>query len=276
MDGLLPWVIATTTIAMKTVESGRLRLDYPVQAYIPQFIGDGKETVTVRDLLLHVSGLPAYVRFFLDYDPEQLGPSTRIDIMQRIQDTALESVAGERYSYSDLGIILLGEILDRALGESYQSYAMREIFGPLGMTQTRWNPPEEWLGKVPPTEQDPWRGRMVHGEVHDENAAAMGGVSSHAGLFSTASDLAVFSQMLLNGGTYDHVRVLRRSTIDRWTRRLNRTEVVAQSVGIQPIPARVGRCFPRRPLGTLDSRAHRFGSTQTLSLIHICRCRRAI
>jgi CubicO group peptidase (beta-lactamase class C family) len=108
---------------------------------------------------------------------------------------------------------------------------MREIFGPLGMTQTRWNPPEEWLGKIPPTEQDPWRGRMVHGEVHDENAAAMGGVSSHAGLFSTASDLAVFSQMLLNGGTYDHVRVLRRSTIDRWTRRQNRPEGSSRAIG---------------------------------------------
>ena len=224
-------VIATTTIAMKAVESGRLRLDYPVQAYIPGFIGGGKEAVTVRDLLLHVSGLPAYIRFFLDYDPEQLGPSTRVDILRRIENTALESVAGERYAYSDLGIILLGEILDRALGESYQAHAMREIFGPLGMPQTRWNPPEEWLGKIPPTEQDPWRGRMVHGEVHDENAAAMGGVSSHAGLFSTASDLAVFSQMLLNGGTYDHVRVLRRSTIDRWTRRQNRPEGSSRAVG---------------------------------------------
>ena len=224
-------VIATTTVAMKAVEEGRLRLDYQVQAYVPEFIGGDKEAVTVRDLLLHVSGLPAYIRFFLDYNPEQLGPETRVDILRRIEGTDLESATGERYAYSDLGIILLGEILDRVLAESYQSYATREIFAPLGMTQTRWNPPDEWLKRIPPTEQDPWRGRMVHGEVHDENAAAMGGVSSHAGLFSTASDLAIFSQMLLNGGTYGHVRVLRRSTIDRWTRRQNKPEGSSRAVG---------------------------------------------
>ncbi len=224
-------VIATTTVAMKAVEAGRVRLDYPVQAYVPEFSGAGKEAVTVRDLLLHVSGLPAYIRFFLDYDPGESGPQTRADILRRIEATDLEAALGERYAYSDLGIILLGEILDRALGESYESYAMREIFAPLGMTQTLWNPPGEWLGRIPPTEQDPWRGRMVHGEVHDENAAAMGGVSSHAGLFSTAGDLAVFAQMMLNGGTYDHVRVLQRATIRRWTRRQNEPEGSSRAIG---------------------------------------------
>ena len=224
-------VIATTTVAMKAVEAGRVRLDHPVQAYVPEFTGPGKEAVTVRDLLLHVSGLPAYVRFFLDYDAEKLGPEARADILRRIEATDLESALGERYAYSDLGIILLGEILDRALSESYQSYAMREIFAPLGMTQTLWNPPDEWLGRIPPTEQDSWRGRLVHGEVHDENAAAMGGVSSHAGLFSTAGDLAIFAQMLLNGGTYDHVRMLQRSTIRRWTRRQNEPEGSSRAVG---------------------------------------------
>ena len=109
---------------MKAVETGRVRLDYPVRAYVPEFSGAGKEAVTVRDLLLHVSGLPAYIRFFLDYDPEQLGPQTRADILRRIEATDLEAALGERYAYSDLGIILLGEILDRALGETYQSYAM--------------------------------------------------------------------------------------------------------------------------------------------------------
>ena len=224
-------VIATTTVAMRAVESGRLRLDYPVQAYISEFVGAGKDAVTVRDLLLHTSGLPAYVRFFLEYEPADSGPVTRAAILEQIQTTRLEAAPGERYTYSDLGIILLGEILDRALGETYERYAIREIFAPLGMSHTRWNPPAEWRARIPPTEEDPWRGRLLRGEVHDENAAAMGGVSSHAGLFSTAGDLAIFAQMLLNGGTYDHQRILQRSTVSRWTRGQNEPEGSSRAVG---------------------------------------------
>ncbi len=224
-------VVATTTVAMKAVEAGRLRLDYPVQAYLPAFSGGGREAVTIRDLLLHTSGLPPFVTFYRDYDPAAVGPDTRADILRRILATDLESPAGERYSYSDLGIILLGEILDRALGESYESFAMREIFAPLGMSDTRWNPPDSWRDRIPPTELDPWRGRIVHGEVHDENAAAMGGVSSHAGLFSTAGDLASFAQMMLNLGTLDHRRVLSRATVARWTRRQNDPEGSSRAIG---------------------------------------------
>jgi len=224
-------VIATTTVAMKAVEAGRVRLDYPVRAYVPEFSGAGKDAVTVRDLLLHVAGLPAYVPFYQEYDPADLSAETRADILQRIYATDLETAVGERYTYSDLGIILLGEVLDRALGESYEAFAMREIFAPLGMTDTAWNPPAEWLPRIPPTELDPWRGRILHGEVHDENAAAMGGVSTHAGLFSSAADLAVFSQMMLNLGTYDHQRVLARATVDRWTRRQNEPEGSSRALG---------------------------------------------
>jgi len=224
-------VVATTTVAMKAVEAGRVRLDYPVRAYVPEFSGPGKDAVTVRDLLLHTSGLPAFEPFYQDFDPDQVGAESRAEILQRIYATALESTPGESYTYSDLGIILLGEVLDRALGESYEAYAVREIFAPLGMAHTRWNPPAEWLPLIPPTERDPWRGRVVHGEVHDENAAAMGGVSSHAGLFSTAGDLSIFSQMLLNLGSYDHKRILARSTVDSWTRRQNDPAGSSRAIG---------------------------------------------
>lgn len=224
-------VIATTTVAMKAAEAGRIRLDYPVQAYLPEFTGSGRDQVTVRDLLLHTSGLPAFVRFYLDYDAAAVGPQTREDIFRRILATELEGAVGENYVYSDLGIILLGEVLDRALGESYETFAMREIFTPLGMSRTRWNPPADWRDSIPPTELDPWRGRVVHGEVHDENAAAMGGVSTHAGLFSTAGDLAVFAQMMLNLGTIDHQRVLSRATVARWTRRQNDPEGSSRAIG---------------------------------------------
>ena len=224
-------VVATATVAMCAVESGRLRLEYPVRAYVPEFSGPGKEAVTVRHLLLHTSGLPAYVRFFLEFDAADSGPETRAAILGKILATELEASPGERYAYSDLGIILLGEVLDRALGESYEEYARREIFTPLGMNETRWNPPSEWRRRIPPTEQDPWRGRLAWGEVHDENAAAMGGVSTHAGLFSTASDLAKLAQMLLNGGTYAHRRIVARSIVDRWTRRQNDPEGSSRALG---------------------------------------------
>ena len=224
-------VIATTTVAMRAVEEGRLRLDLPVQAYIPEFTGPGKWEITVRQLLTHISGLPGYVQFFLDYEPADAGPETAAAIFSRIVATELSAPPGLRYEYSDLGILLLGEVLNRALGESYEDYAMREIFEPLGMEWTRWNPPPAWLDRIAPTEEDPWRGRLVHGEVHDENAAAMGGVASHAGLFSTAGDLSHFTQMMLNGGTYDHRRILRRSTVRGWTRRPNLVPESSRALG---------------------------------------------
>jgi beta-glucosidase-like glycosyl hydrolase/CubicO group peptidase (beta-lactamase class C family) len=224
-------VVATTTVAMRAVEEGRLRLDLPVQSYIPEFTGPGKWEITVRQLLTHTSGLPGYVQFFLDFDPADAGPETAAEIFSRVLETELTAPPGTRYEYSDLGILLLGEVLNRALGESYEDYAMREIFAPLGMESTRWNPPPEWLDRIPPTEEDPWRGRVVHGQVHDENAAAMGGVAPHAGLFSTAGDLAVFAQMLLNGGTYAHHRVLRSSTVSRWTRRQNAVPDSSRALG---------------------------------------------
>ena len=212
-------VIATTPVAMHAVERGYLRLDYLVSEIVPEFAGAGRDAVTIRHLLTHTSGLPAYVEFFREFDAQQITPAARERILKRIFSASLEAVPGQRYTYSDLGIILLGEVLTRALGEPYWEYAARQIFAPLGMTDTQWNPPRELLHRVPPTEVDPWRGRLVHGEVHDENAYAMGGFSSHAGLFSTARDLAVYAQTMLNLGTYGHRRILSRATISRWRTR---------------------------------------------------------
>jgi CubicO group peptidase (beta-lactamase class C family) len=114
---------------------------------------------------------------------------------------------------------LLGEVLERAAGRDLEELTRSEILEPLGMTETMFHPPASLLGRIAPTEKDPWRGRVVQGEVHDENAYAMGGVAPHAGLFSTGSDLAKFAQMMLNGGVYGSHRILRRSTIERFTRR---------------------------------------------------------
>lgn len=212
-------VVATTTVAMMAVERGYLRLDYAVESLVPEFAGPGKSDVTIAHLLTHTSGLPAYVEFFRDYVPEEAGEGPKREILERIYGTSLEAPPGSRYAYSDLGIILLGEVLDRALGEPYARFAEREVFRPLGMSDTGWNPPARERPRIPPTERDPWRARLVAGEVHDENAFVMGGVAPHAGLFSTATDLAIFAQTMLDLGTYDHRRILQRSTVVRWRRR---------------------------------------------------------
>lgn len=224
-------VVATTTVAMMAVERGDLRLDYPVRTLVPEFEGAGKERVTVRHLLTHTSGLPAYVQFFRDFEPGQAGSGPRGAVLERIYATDLEAPPGSRYSYSDLGIILFGELLDRALGEPYDRFAAREIFAPLGMVDTGWNPPADRLERIAPTEQDDWRGRLVRGRVHDRNAFVMGGVAPHAGLFSTAPDLAAFAQMLLNHGYYDGRRILQRLTVDRWRRRQEIVEGSSRALG---------------------------------------------
>jgi CubicO group peptidase (beta-lactamase class C family) len=131
--------------------------------------------------------------------------------------TAPDTVPGARMVYSDLGAILLGKVVERVTGEPLDVYLTRHVFGPLGMTSTMYRPDASLRARIAPTEFDPWRQRKIHGEVHDENAFMLGGVSGHAGLFSTAGDLARFARMMLSGGTLDGVRVLRGSTIAQFT-----------------------------------------------------------
>ncbi len=126
---------------------------------------------------------------------------------------------GTKSLYSDLGVILLGEVLERVAGEALESFALKRILEPLGMNDTRYHPAPSLLPRIAPTEQDVWRGRVVRGEVHDENAFALGGIAPHAGLFGTAPDLARFAQMILNGGVYDNRRIVSRATVERFTRR---------------------------------------------------------
>jgi CubicO group peptidase (beta-lactamase class C family) len=118
--------------------------------------------------------------------------------------------------YSDLGVILLGDILEKITAKPLDVLAHHRIFAPLSMDHTLFKPGERLKALIAPTENDPWRGRLVQAEVHDENAYAMGGVSAHAGLFSNSGDLAVFCQMLLNGGVYDHHRIVKRSTLEKF------------------------------------------------------------
>ncbi|MGA2260733.1 MAG: glycoside hydrolase family 3 N-terminal domain-containing protein, partial [Acidobacteriota bacterium] len=207
-------VIGTTSAAMMLVDSGRLLLDVPVQDYLPEFQGTDKEKVRVTHLLQHSAGLPAWLPIYKDVQGYQ-------EFLKRVYPVPLEYAPGSRTLYSDLGMILFGEIVSRACGHPLDQYLSEHLFGPLGMKSTLYRPPKELLERIAPTENDPWRQRIVRGEVHDENAYAMGGVAGHAGLFSTAHDLAVFAQMMLNRGIYDHRRYFRPETVDRFTTVLN-------------------------------------------------------
>jgi CubicO group peptidase (beta-lactamase class C family) len=132
-------------------------------------------------------------------------------------NTPLDTVPGVRMVYSDIGAILLGKIVERASGETLDRYLAEHVFRPLGMFDTQYRPDSSLLSRIAPTERDPWRGRLVHGEVHDENAYALGGVSGHAGLFSTAHDLSRLARAYLNGGELDGARLAKASTIRQFT-----------------------------------------------------------
>src|SRR6185437_9811530 len=167
--------------------------------------------VTVCMLLLHNSGLPAHRDFY----KEAKGHAA---VLARVLAEPLLRQPGTQIEYSDLGFILLGEIIERLTGESLSAFAMREIFKPLGVHRSMFNPPRRLRSEVAPTEMDAeYRKRLVWGEVHDENAWAMGGIAGHAGLFSTVGDVAIFAQMILNGGIYGHWRLLSRAIVDQFT-----------------------------------------------------------
>lgn len=239
-------VVATTTAAMLLVEEGKLDLDAPVSQYVPEWRGRGKDRVKIRNLLTHDSGLPAFGPLW----KEERGKDA---FLRRIVALDLEYAPGTKTVYSDYGMILLGLIIEKLAGQPLEILLHERVFEPLGMRETGFNPlswragptgelalktagPAETkagevvdaegdpaiLARIAPTEIDTiFRKTHLHGVVHDENAYAIGGVSGHAGLFSSARDLAVFAQMLLNGGHYDDVRLLRPETIRSFTARLS-------------------------------------------------------
>lgn len=205
-------VVVTTTMAMILVDEGKLDLQKPVSAFLPAFKGGGREKVTVWHLLTHSGGLDWTAPLYKELKGGEA-------YLRRIQAMDLVYEPGTKSVYSDLGTILLGEVLERAAGQGLDEFARRRIFEPLGMTDTLYRPGPDRLPRIAPTEEDPWRGRLLRGEVHDENAFALGGVAAHAGLFGTAPDLARFAQMMLNGGVYDHKRLVARETLEAFTRR---------------------------------------------------------
>jgi CubicO group peptidase (beta-lactamase class C family) len=211
-------VIVTTTLVEKLVEGdfkSPLLLDVPIERYLPEWASgpqpEWRHRVTVRHLMTHTSGLPP----FKEYWRTSKG---KADTLRMIFAEPLESEPGTKMVYSDLGIILMAEIISRLTGRTLDDLAKEYIFTPLAMNDSMYKPPKKLWPQIAPTEFDAiFRHRLIQGEVHDENAFAIGGVSGHAGLFSTAPDLAAFCQMLLNGGVYAHQRILKRATIAQFT-----------------------------------------------------------
>jgi CubicO group peptidase (beta-lactamase class C family) len=205
-------VIATTSAIMKLYEEGKLSLDEVVVKYLPEFGVRGKEKITIRNLLLHNSGLPAFQPLLMCKSAEE--------VLDSVLSSSLIYKTGDSTVYSDFGFITLGKIVERITGVSLDRYVDTAFFKPLGMMHTMFNPPESLWMNIAPTEYDSlWRKKLVRGTVHDERAEMLNGVSGHAGLFSTASDLAIFMQMLMNGGRYNGKQFLHSETIELFTRR---------------------------------------------------------
>ena len=209
-------VIATTTSIMHLVDQGRLNLDEKVSSYIPEFGTPSKNDITIRDLLLHESGLPAY-RNYIDHI------SHRDSLLIAVSKEELIHSRGQRYVYSDLGFILLAQIIEKVSGISFQDYADRHIFSALQMSETMFNPKNnstDFIKRIPPTEIDTsYRKRVIQAEVHDERAWLLGGVAGHAGLFSTGTDIAIWAGMLMDYGRYNDLTIIDSALVSTFIRR---------------------------------------------------------
>ncbi|WP_285613283.1 serine hydrolase domain-containing protein [Actinokineospora globicatena] len=197
----------TSIAVLGLVDDGKVDINRPVATYLPEFGVNGKTAITVKQLLTHTSGLEPFILLWRDY-PDK---ASRI---KAVMDHAPSAPPGSVYTYSDLNLITLGVLVERLRGEPLDVVVAKRITTPLGLTDTGYNPPASKRDRIAATEYQtaPARG-MVRGEVHDENTWSLGGVAGHAGVFSTARDLAVLGQTILNGGTYRGKRILREATV---------------------------------------------------------------
>jgi CubicO group peptidase (beta-lactamase class C family) len=271
--------VATTTMAALLYERGLLELDAPLLGTIPEFLVDScgepdprRQNVTVRMLLAHSSGLPAYEKLFLE-------GHSRDELLRAALTMPLTAEPGTRAEYSDIGFIILGAALERIAGESLDRFCQREIFGPLAMSTTTFNPPAALRSEIPPTADErqeecgagaparekpealtqpsgslltarsTFRQRIIQGEVQDENAFVLGGVAGHAGLFSTADNLARFAHCMLNGGR----PILQPETVALFTRRESAPAGTSRALGwdTPSVPSQSGRYFNSASFGHL-------------------------
>jgi CubicO group peptidase (beta-lactamase class C family) len=265
--------VATTTMAMILYDRGLVELEAPVIGVVPEFMADDCEEVdprrrqvTFRMLLAHSSGLPAYEKLFL-------GAHSREDLLRTAFTTSLSTDPGTHAEYSDIGFIVLGAALERIAGESLDIFCQREIFGPLAMVRTTFTPPPDVRPLIPPTADErteseassgeetansskptqsarsTFRRRIIQGEVQDENVSVLGGVAGHAGLFSTAIDLALFARVMLNAGS----PVIRADTVALFTRRESTPAGTSRALGwdTPSSPSQSGKYFGPSSFGHL-------------------------
>jgi uncharacterized protein YbbC (DUF1343 family)/CubicO group peptidase (beta-lactamase class C family) len=197
-------VVACTPAIMLLIESGQVRLDEFAHTYLPEFKGDGKELITVRHLLTHISGLRGDIETKTDWHGQDAA-------VQKACEEKLLSAPGTQFRYSDINFFLLGEIVQRVSGVPLEQFVATRLYEPLGMLDTGFLPPQSKRDRVAPTEVV--AGEPFRGVVHDPTARHMGGVAGHAGLFTTAADLARYARMLLNQGTLDGVRIFKPETV---------------------------------------------------------------
>ena len=220
-------VVATTSMAMTLYERGLLDLEMPVVGVLPEFAGGSpsddprRREVTFRMLLAHSSGLPAYEKLYLH-------ATTKEELVRAALSVPLKNPPGTHAEYSDIGFILLGLALERIAEDALDRFCQREVFGPLGMVHTAFKPPSDWKPRIPPTADDEtFRKRIIQGEVQDENASLMGRVAGHAGVFSSAADVATLAHAMLNGGA----PIVRPETLAVFTRRENSPAGTSRALG---------------------------------------------
>jgi len=240
-------VVATSAMAMLLYERGQLDLDCNVESIVPEFAGNQdarRERVSVHMLLAHSSGLPGYEKLFKKF-------TTREDLIRAALALPLKSDPGTLVEYSDIGFIILGELLARIADEPLDRFCKREVFGRPGMVHTCFRPPADLKTAIPPTADDrDFRQRIIQGEVNDENASVMGGVAGHAGVFAPANDLAIFAHAMLSGGA----PILRRETVELFTRRETQPAGTSRALGWDTPsghPPQSGAHFSPRSFGHL-------------------------
>ncbi len=204
-------IVSTTTAAMICIDNGLFKLNDKVVKYIPIFANNGKENITIKNLLMHNSGLPAYKRFYKFC--KNAG-----DIINDIYNTKLIYKTGSKTVYSDLSMIVLQKVIEKVTHISLDDFSEENIFKPLNMKRTMFNPPDSLKKEIAPTELDDyWRHRQLQGEVHDETASQLNGVSGNAGLFSTMEDLSHYLKMILQKGKYKGKKIIKSSTVKHFT-----------------------------------------------------------
>jgi CubicO group peptidase (beta-lactamase class C family) len=254
-------VVATTTAAMILEDEGKLDIDATVHSYLPELTDTAKARITVRMILTHSGGFEAFAPLWREY-------RGRAQYLEQINARPLAYAPGDSTVYSDWDFVLMGLIIERITGVPLDQFVASRVWQPLHLRDTGFNPlasgampadsdctaafraDHPLLARIAVTEMDTaYRHTLVHGIVHDENACALGGVAGHAGLFSSARDVAVFCQMLLNGGQYGGVRLIEPATVARWTARQSRTS--SRALGWDTLSGRssAGRYFSPRSFG---------------------------